>query len=104
MAAHSSILAWNTWSPWAHKRVRHDLPTKPPPPSFILAVDAGMGVGKCHNCVFICLLLLLTNPSVASDSFVTLWTVARQAPLSMGFSRQEYWNGLPCPAPGDLVV
>ena len=32
----------------------------------------------------------------------TLWTVARQAPLSMGFSRQEYWSGLPCPPPGDL--
>ena len=30
------------------------------------------------------------------------WTVARQAPLSMGFSRQEYWSGLPCPSPGDL--
>ena len=34
--------------------------------------------------------------------FTTLWTVAHQAPLSMGFSRQEYWNGLPCPPPGDL--
>ena len=34
--------------------------------------------------------------------FVTAWTVARQAPLSMGFSRQEYWSGLPCPSPGDL--
>ena len=33
---------------------------------------------------------------------VTLWTVACQAPLSMGFSRQEYWSGLPCPLPGDL--
>ena len=32
--------------------------------------------------------------------FVTLWTVARQAPLSLGFSRQEYWSGLPCPPPG----
>ena len=32
----------------------------------------------------------------------TLWTVAHQAPLSMGFSRQEYWSGLPCPPPGDL--
>ena len=30
------------------------------------------------------------------------WTVARQAPLSIGFSRQEYWTGLPCPSPGDL--
>ena len=34
--------------------------------------------------------------------FATLWTVARQAPLSMGFSRQEYWSGLPFPSPGDL--
>ena len=34
--------------------------------------------------------------------FVTLWTVAHQAPPSMGFSRQEYWSGLPFPSPGDL--
>ena len=34
--------------------------------------------------------------------FATLGTVAHQAPLSMGFSRQEYWSGLPCPSPGDL--
>ena len=36
-----------------------------------------------------------------SDS-VTPWTVALQAPLSMGFPRQEYWSGLPFPSPGDL--
>ena len=34
--------------------------------------------------------------------FATLWTVAFQFPLSVGFSRQEYWSGLPCPPPGDL--
>ena len=34
--------------------------------------------------------------------FATLWTVVCQAPLPMGFSRQEYWRGLPCPPPGDL--
>ena len=34
--------------------------------------------------------------------FTTLWTVARQAPLSMGFSKQEYWNGLSFLPPGDL--
>ena len=34
--------------------------------------------------------------------FVTLWTVAHQAPLSMGFSKQEDWSGLLCPSPGDL--
>ena len=33
---------------------------------------------------------------------VTPWTVARQAPLCMGFSSQEYWSGLPFPPPGDL--
>ena len=33
--------------------------------------------------------------------FVTPWTVAHEAPLSMGFYRQEHWSGLPCPAPGD---
>ena len=35
--------------------------------------------------------------------FTTLWTLAHQAPLSMGFSRQEDWSGLPCPPPGDLA-
>ena len=34
--------------------------------------------------------------------FATLWTVTHQAPLSMGFSRQEYKSGLPCPPPGDV--
>ena len=34
--------------------------------------------------------------------FVTPWTVAHQAPLFMGFPRQEYWSGLPCPIPGHL--
>ena len=34
--------------------------------------------------------------------FATSWTLARQAPLSMGFPRQEYWSGLPFPSPGDL--
>ena len=38
--------------------------------------------------------------SVVVWLFETPWTVARQAPLSMGFSRQEYWSGLPCPPPG----
>ena len=33
---------------------------------------------------------------------VTLWTVTCQAPPSVGFSRHEYWSGLPCPPPGDL--
>ena len=35
--------------------------------------------------------------------FATPWAAARQAPLSLGFSRQEYWSGLPFPVPGDLL-
>ena len=34
--------------------------------------------------------------------FATPWTVAHQAPLSMGFSKEEHWSGLPLPSPGDL--
>ena len=45
--------------------------------------------------------LLLCSCSVMSTSFATLWTVAHQVPLAMGFSRQ-YWSGLPFPAPGEL--
>ena len=44
----------------------------------------------------------MCSVTVLSDSFATPWTVALQAPLSMGFSRQEYWSGWPFPFPGDL--
>ena len=46
---------------------------------------------------------LLFSCYVVSNSFVTPWTIAHQAPLSMEFSRQEYWSGLPFPAVGDLL-
>ena len=39
---------------------------------------------------------------VTSDSFSIPWTIARQAPLSTGFPKQEYWSGLPFPSPGDF--
>ena len=47
-------------------------------------------------CMLSCVWLIVTPCTVAHV------TVALQAPLSMGFSRQEYWDGLPCPPPGDL--
>ena len=40
--------------------------------------------------------------SIVADPFVAPWTVTHQDPLSMGFSRQEYWSGLPFPSPGDF--
>ena len=42
----------------------------------------------------------LLHPRAHMLSHVIPWTAARQAPLSMGFSRQDYWNGLPFPSPG----
>ena len=48
------------------------------------------------------ILLLLFSRYMVSNSFVTRWTLAHQAPLSMGFSEQEYWSGLPFTSPGDL--
>ena len=57
-------------------------------------------VGELNTkwCLHWCVLSHFSNVRL----FVTLWTVAHQAPLSMGFSRQEYWSGLPCCPPGDL--
>ena len=60
---------------------------------------------RCYNCntffffkVFMCLLSLFSHVRL----FETLWSVAHWVPVSIGFSRQEYWSGLPCPPPGDL--
>ena len=47
--------------------------------------------------------LLMFSHSVVSDSFVTPLIVAHHTSLSLGFSRQEYWSGLPFPSPGDLL-
>ena len=50
-------------------------------------------------CVCVC---VCTQPLSHVCFFETPWTVARQAPLSMEFPREEYWSGLPFPPPGDL--
>ena len=54
---------------------------------------------SCFVCVCVCVCVLSHG-----QLFVTPWTVAHQAPLSMEFSRQEYWSGLPFPTPGDLLT
>ena len=50
------------------------------------------------NCMHVCVLSHFSHVQLCA----TLWAVTYQAPLSMGFSRQEYWSGFPCPPPGDL--
>ena len=48
------------------------------------------------------LILVVVESLSRVQLFVTPWTVAPQAPLSIGFSRQKYWSGLPFPSPGNL--
>ena len=55
----------------------------------------------CFDLQTVCAHVLLLLFS-AVGFFATLWTVAHQAPVSLGFSRQEYWSGLSLPSPGDL--
>ena len=59
-----------------------------------------INVNEKHPCNEPCMYMLSRFSRVRL--FATLWTVARQAFLSIGFSRQEYWSGLPCPPSGDL--
>ena len=51
-----------------------------------------------NNILSVCMLSHLSLVQL----FVTMWTIAHQAPLSLGFPWQEYWSGMPCPPPGDL--
>ena len=78
--------------PSSHELVVSDSPFLPRQPTLLSFLS---------SC---CSLLCLRACSVASvmSNSVTPWTVAFQAPLSMGFPRQEYRSGLPFPSPGDL--
>ena len=93
IATHSSVLAWRI--PWMEEpgglqftgsqRVGHDWATSLSLSPTTKYLDVYVLSG--FSCVWFS---------------VTLRTIACQAPLSMGFCRQEYWSGLPCPPPGDL--
>ena len=55
-----------------------------------------------NSAILFCAHACMLSHSVMSDSLQPLWTVSRQAPLSLGFPRQEYWSGLPFLLLGDL--
>ena len=61
-------------------------------------VSRGWGGGHCH----VRMKVKSESESKVVSNSVIPWTVADQAPPSLGFSRQEYWSGLPLPSPGDL--
>ena len=89
-----------TWrAAWGRRGVRHDLRTRQQQqqllPHHPTTTERGFTRQGGHGWG-------LLSRLVASSSFATPWTVARQDPLSVGFPRQEYWSGLPFPSPGDL--
>ena len=81
--------AWSRLLSMGSQRVRHDWET-----SLILTLNLSTKVNYISSVCWV------------TESCLTLvmpWTVACQAPLSIGFSRQEYWSGLPFPSPGNLL-
>ena len=70
--------------------------------SALFYINYGLS-GLLSLCVCVCVCVCVCEKSLSRVRlFATSWTVACQAPLSMGFSRQEYWSGLSFPSPGDL--
>ena len=103
MATHSSILAWRT--PWTQEPGRLGLSC---------CKEADVTQSIYHVCVCVCVRVRVRARARVHKCacmlscfscawlFGTPWTVDRQAPLSMGFSREEHWSGWPCPLPGIL--
>ena len=69
---------------------------------FILTVLFHIEISVCNSYLPLCWQVCMLSHFSRVQLCATLWTVARQASLSVGSSRQEYWSGLPCPPPGDL--
>ena len=65
-------------------------------------VSYGYAVGPCWLSIFYIVVVVGGLVAKSCPTLAIPWTVACQAPLSMRFSRQEYWSGLPFPSPGDL--
>ena len=70
--------------------------------SFILRKHDSEQLEICTNNPWLSLLKVKVKSLRRVRLFATPWTVAHQTPPSMGFSRREYWNGLPFPSPGNL--
>ena len=84
-----------SWSLWKHKKTRCESSK---------SLQREKSNWAWCSWAHLLLILLQFSHSVMSDSFVTPWTAACQAPLSMGFPRQKYWSGLLFPSLGDLSL
>ena len=78
----------------------------PSPSSTVSASLSSTSASLVHVRVCVCVCVqtraCTLSHSDMSNTFVTLWTIAYYTPLSIEFSRPEYWSGVPCPPPGDL--
>ena len=102
MATHSSILAWRI--PWSeepsglqHGVAKQGCKGLDMTERLTLSLHIGIRI-YTHICIYTFNAVCVLSHSVMFDS----WTVALQVPPSVGFSKQEYWSGLPFPSPGDL--
>ena len=83
---------------WIGKRAR----SSPPPSTGSPDSSEVRGLHNLHDFSSSPICVCVLSHFSFVQLFVTLWIIAHQAPLFMGFFRQEYWSGLSCPAPGDL--
>ena len=100
------MVSWKRWELWEGADIGSDLSTEMPSDSlvtedFLSTCDSPSGMLQAalpapENQLCTCMCAQSFSPV---QLFVTPWTVARQAPQSMEFSRQEYWSGLPFPTP-----
>ena len=95
---------WQIWTAWyIGKRCRRSIGETGPG---LRALTSGiyLNLNRLNYCVCVCLCVFVCAHSVTQScpTSVTPWAMARQAPLLVEFSRQEYWSRLPFPTPGDL--
>ena len=91
-ADRSIVIASQRIQAATRSRKRQGMNSSLQPPGAISSAKPGFLPRACVCAQLIQSCLILCSP----------WTVAHQAPLSMGFSRQEHWSGVPCPPPGDF--
>ena len=98
MATHTRILAWRI--PWTERSLADYRPWGCKYLDTHLTLSQTYIYPYTHTHLCVCVLSHFGRVWL----FATIWTVAHQAPLFVGFSRQEYWSRLPFPPPGDLLI
>jgi len=101
LSAYSSLITWNIKKIWTQKMWVNEINTVFAALSWAFLNEAGISL-RIESAEWVENAVWMWKSLSHVQLFATPWGVARQAPLSMGFSRQAYWSGLPCPPPGEL--